>query len=132
MNRTLLALALAFISLPTSAFAADFEYKCFSYYWNGKDNQKGTMDLVVGSNSAMANIVEESWDDDDIGGARDTKYKSRGRIEYVKFGSILIVEKVLLTGGKALDDGRLGGFVRVEGQAEGGFYQYKFVCKRSQ
>lgn len=118
-----------FISLLSlSAAAANFNYNCFSYYWNGSDNDKGTMLLTLNSESATANILEESWDD--LGGLLNQKYKSRGAIKYVKFGNELIVEEALLSGGKVLRDGSLGGFVRVEGEAEGGFFQYKFICKR--
>lgn len=113
----------------SSAEAASYNYKCFSYYWNGYEGEKGTMKLSLNSKSARADILEESWDDD-LGGSIDTKYRSRGSVKYVKFGANLIVEEALLEGGKELRDGSLGGFARVEGQAEGGFFQYKFICKR--
>ena len=117
---------LALISF--NVFAHD--YKCFSYYWNGYENEKGTMLLSVDQNFADADIVEESWDKK-IGGALNPKYKSEGKIKFIKYGHDLILEDVLINGGKILNDGSLGGIARVEGQGEGGFYQYKFICKRS-
>ncbi|MCM2323018.1 MAG: hypothetical protein NDJ90_07125 [Oligoflexia bacterium] len=125
-----LVVALLSLSTASSAFAGGIDYRCFSYYWNGDRHEKGTMDLSVAADSATANIVEELWDDGTLGGKIDSSYRPRGSVKYVKFGSNLIVEAALLSGGKKLRDGSLGGFVRVEGQAEGGFYQYKFVCRR--
>jgi hypothetical protein len=122
-------LTLLFTSfLSLSSFAETFNYKCFSYYWNGRDDEKGTLLLKVNSKNAEADIVEESWDES-IGGERNLNYKSRGAIRWAKFGYNLILEEVLLEGGKELKDGQWGGLARVEGQAEGGFYQYKFICK---
>lgn len=128
MSHLLAASLCALISLNIFAHETTYNYKCFSYYWNGDDQQKGTMNLSVSEQSASANIVEELWDEN-LGGALNPNYRSRGSIEYAKFGQELIVEKVLIKGGKKLRDGSMGGFARVEGVAEGGFYQYKFVCK---
>lgn len=127
----LLGLLTAFsLLLGTVSSYADtkYEYKCFSYYWNGDDHEKGTMLLEVTSKKATADILEVQWDEN-LGGDRDPDYNSRGAVKFVKFGYNLIVEKALLSGGKELRDGSLGGFARVEGEAEGGFYQYKFICK---
>lgn len=118
---------LAFGSM--SAFAKTHTYKCYSYYWNGDEQSHGTMTLEVNNKTAKADIAEESWDDN-LGGNLNSTYRSRGAIKYVKFGSELIVQESLLTGGTKLDDQSYGGFARVEGEAEGGFYQYKFICKR--
>ena len=113
--------------VSTSAFARSYEYDCYSYYWNGYEGEKGTMSLSVNARTAAADINEESWDD--LGGKIDSSYRSRGNVPYVKYGNELIVEKSLLTGGRRLRDGNWGGFARVEGEAEGGFFQYKFICK---
>jgi|GEM_PF-4427232 len=126
-NLSLFLLALVAVN-SNSVFAESLEYKCFSYYWNGHDGDKGTMNLTVNAQEAHGDILEESWDEE-IGGKLNPAYKSRGAVKYVKFGYNLILEKVLLSGGKELRDGEMGGFARVEGQAEGGFYQYKFICK---
>lgn len=122
-------LAVATLLLSTSAFAQRYEYKCFSYYWNGYDGLKGTMSLIVDGNTASADIDEEAWDQN-LGGLLNPRYKSKGSIKFLKFGSQLILEEALVSGGKTLKDGKLGGIARVEGEAEGGFYQYKFICKR--
>ena len=130
MKIIILSALLLIFSLPLAAGATEFNYSCYCYHWNGYYYEKGTMDLTLNSNFAKANIIEVSWDDDSLGGSIDTKYRSRGSVKYVKFGKNLIVEESMLTGGKKLKDGNMGGFVRVEGRAEGGFYQYKFVCRR--
>jgi hypothetical protein len=127
MKKFIFALVVTF-NFPFFVFAANYNYKCFSYFWNGYEHESGTMDLTVNTKSATANSPEGGWGE--MGGKRNTKYKPRGAVEYVKFGNSLIVEKVLLTGGKELKDGSMGGIARFEGQAEGGFYQYKFICKR--
>lgn len=108
------------------AQARSFNYECKSFFWNGH-NDSGTMELSVNARKASADIREESWDES-LGGNINPNYRSRGETPYVKFGDSLIVEKALLTGGKRLRDGSWGGVARVEGQAEGGFYQYKFIC----
>lgn len=110
------------------AQARSYDYECFSFYWNGYDGMSGIMDLSVNAKKATADIREVSWDDGDLGGNLDPSYRSRGEIPYLRFGG-LILEKSLTTGGRRLRDGRWGGFARVEGEAEGGFYQYKFICK---
>ncbi len=120
-------IVLAFI-VSTSAFARSYDYDCYSYYYNGDTSSSGTMTLSVNPRTAKADIVEEEWDNN-LGGKLNTNYQSRGNIPFVKFGNELIVEKSLLTGGRRLKDGNWGGFARVEGQAEGGFFQYKFICK---
>lgn len=114
--------------VSSSAFARSYDYDCFSFYWNGYEGESGTMSLSVNARSATADIHEESWDEN-LGGKLDSSYRSRGDTPFVKFGGELIVEKSLLTGGRRLRDGNWGGIGRVEGQAEGGFYQYKFICK---
>lgn len=118
----------ATLLIGTSAFANTYEYKCYSFYWNG-ENQEGTMSLVVDGDTAKADIDEESWDKD-LGGKLNPKYKSRGSLKFLKFGYELLLESALVKGGKTLRDGSLGGIARVEGEAEGGFFQYKFICKR--
>jgi len=84
------------------------------------------MSLSVSPTKAKADIHEQSWED--IDSPRDLDYRSRGQMAYARFGE-LIVEETMLTGGKVMRDGGMGGFARVEGEAEGGFFQYKFVCK---
>lgn len=122
-------MAIVTLLIGTTTFANTYEYKCFSYYWNGYKGAKGTMSLTVGGDTASADIAEESWDKN-LGGNFNPNYKSKGSIKFVKFGSELILEESLVNGGKTLRDGTLGGIARVEGQAEGGFFQYKFICKR--
>ena len=125
---------IVFISLFSiqsfSSPARTWTYKCYSYYWNGY-NEKGTLLLSVSHQSATAKIEQdkEIWHNG-IGGLRNLNYRSRGSIEMYKYGNNLIVEKSLTVGGRQLNDGTMGGFVRWEGQAEGGFYQYKFICKK--
>ncbi len=126
MKCFLIALAASLIS-PT-AFAS-YEYKCFGYYWNGDEHESGTMTLLVDEDHATGDVHAKNWNER-FGGNRDENYKSRGSIKYLKFGHELILEEVLIGGGKILRDGTLGGFARAEGEAEGGFYQYKFICKR--
>jgi hypothetical protein len=109
------------------AQARSFDYGCYSFFANGSNDQQ-TMDLSVNARKATADIHEASWDNN-LGGNLDSSYHSRGNVPFVKFGNELIVEKALLTGGKRLRDGSWGGVARVEGQAEGGFFQYKFICK---
>lgn len=130
MRKKFFSAALLFQLSVSSAFATNMDYRCFSYFWNGDEREKGTLELSIAQSSAQANIVEEMWDDGILGGKIDQKYRSRGPVKYVRFGRYLIVEESMLTGGKRLRDGSMGGFVRVEGEAEGGFYQYKFVCRR--
>lgn len=125
MKTFLMALLVATTSLPLTALAANFKYKCFSY-----DGEKQIMVLALNAQKATADILGESWDEDNLGGRINPNYRPRGPASYVKYGYNLVVEKVLLTGGKQLRDGSIGGFARVEGEAEGGFYQYKFVCRR--
>lgn len=112
------------IVLSFSAQASTYKYKCFSY----GDSEKVTMDLSIDSQTATADILEMLWDQD-IGGPLDENYKPRGNVKYLRYGHSLIVAPELVTGGKELRDGDLGGFARVEGEAEGGYYQYKFICK---
>lgn len=72
-------------------------------------------------------VITPSFDTVDL----NIKYRSRGPIKYLKYGkysNAVIVEESLVTGGRLLDDGRKGGFARIEGEAEGGFFQYKFIC----
>jgi hypothetical protein len=107
---------------------AKYNYSCWSFYWNGDDQQRGTMTLTVSGNSAKADIIEENWDN--LGGNIDRKYRPRGKMKFLKFGHNLILEESLVSGGHKLRDGSLGGIARVEGEGEGGFYQYKFICKR--
>lgn len=122
--KSLLVLALL---MSASAFGRAYDYDCYSFYWNGSDSGKGTMELSVNARKATADIHSESWDN--LGGLIDSSYRSRGERTFVKYGSELIVEKSLLTGGRRLRDGSWGGIARVEGEAEGGFFQYKFYCK---
>ena len=122
-------MAIAALLIGTSAFANSYEYKCYSFYWNGYDHEKGTMSLTVDGNTATADINEEYWDEN-LGGKLNPKYKSKGPLKFLKFGSELLLEEALIDGGKTLRDGSLGGIARVEGQAEGGFFQYKLICKR--
>lgn len=114
--------------MSTAAQASSYEYDCFSFYWNGSESEKGTMDLSVNARKASADIHYETWDNN-LGGLLNQSYRSRSERTFVKFGNELIVEKSLLTGGRRLRDGNWGGIARLEGQAEGGFYQYKFICK---
>lgn len=109
------------------AEASSFGYECQSFYWNGLEGS-GTMDLAVNARRATADIREEMWDTN-LGGKINANYRSRGKRPFVKYGNQLIVEKSLLTGGRRMRDGNWGGIARVEGQAEGGFYQYKFTCR---
>lgn len=129
-NMKNIIITLAMTLAASTSLANTYSYNCFSYYWNGYEHQKGTMTLIVSDRAAAADIVEESWEDGDLGGATNPKYKSKGAIKFVKFGDNLILEEALVSGGKQLNDGSLGGIARAEGEAEGGFYQYKFVCKR--
>lgn len=122
--KRLLVLAL-FVSF--GAHARSYDYECSSFYWNGEEGTQGFMDLSVNPRKAKADIRDESWDNS-LGGSLNESYRSRGDRPYVKFGNELIVEKSLLTGGRRMRDGSWGGIARVEGQAEGGFYQYKFTC----
>ena len=115
--------------ITTAVFAKGYSYQCFSYYWNGYENIKGTMNVEINGKVAKADILEVSWDDN-LGGTLNPTYISLGAIKFVKFGYGLLLEEVLISGGKQLYDGSIGGIARVEGQAEGGFYQYKFICKR--
>jgi hypothetical protein len=119
--------AAALVSIP--AHAAGFNYKCYSYFMNGHD-EKATMDLKVGKTVARA-VIHENGMDEPVGGKIDPRYKSKGKVKYLRFGGGLIVQEALANGGERLKDGSLGGFVRFEGEAEGGFFQYKFVCKRA-
>jgi len=116
------------VLFTTSVFASEYSYKCFSYYWNG-ENEKGTMILEVNEKNANAHIFAKDWDEK-FSGNLDPKYNSQGAIKFAKFGYNVIVEQVLISGGKLLNDGSLGGLARVEGEAEGGFFQYKFICKK--
>lgn len=109
------------------AEARSFKYDCQSFYWNGYQGESGTMELAVNARKATADIREESWDEN-LGGNINLNYQSRGDKPFVKFGNNLIVEKSLLTGGRRMRDGNWGGIARVEGKAEGGFFQYKFNC----
>lgn len=113
----LLVLAL-FVSF--GAYARSYDYECQS-------NNDQVMDLSVNPRKATADIREESWDRN-LGGNINESYRPRGDRPYVKFGNELIVEKSLLTGGRRMRDGNWGGIARVEGQAEGGFFQFKFNC----
>ncbi len=122
MKRFLVLAAL----ISFGAEARSYTYECKSIYWNGY-NESGTMSLSVNARKATADIHEESWDEG-LGGNLNPNYRSRSERPYVKFGGDLIVEKSLLTGGRRMRDGNWGGVARVEGQAEGGFYQYKFLC----
>ena len=115
--------------ITTSVFAREYSYQCFSYYWNGYENIKGTMNVEVNDKVAKADILEVTWDEK-LGGILNPTYISLGAIKFVKFGHSLLLEEVLISGGKQLYDGSIGGIARVEGQAEGGLYQYKFICKR--
>jgi hypothetical protein len=117
-------LVLALLSF--GAEARSFNYECHSFYWNGYEDS-GTMELSVNARKATADIREESWDEN-LGGKFNPNYRSRSERPYVKFGDDLIVEKSLLSGGRRLKDGNWGGIARVEGEAEGGFFQYKFLC----
>lgn len=114
----LVAATLLFV---TSAMADLYEYKCYSF--------RGSMTLIVDGDQAFADINGETWDKD-IGGKQNLKYKSKGIIKFLKFGTNLLLEESLVDGGLELRDGTLGGIARVEGEAEGGFYQYKYICKR--
>jgi hypothetical protein len=135
--KMILSMIISVLMFAASGFSApeEYEYSCFSFYWNGDSNGRGTMSLTLTPKKASADIVEEQWDDEmGLGGDIDTKYRSRGNLEFVKYGDSLIVKKSMLTGGRSLrggSSGASGGIVRVEGEAEGGFFQYKFICKRN-
>ena len=123
-------LILATILFSTFAFARNYSYECTSYYWNGYEiDAPATMVLEVNGDRAFANIMDVSWDDN-LGGKLDAQYISYGVIKLIKFGETLLVEGSLLSGGKKLKDGGLGGIARVEGLWNGHLYQYKFICKR--
>jgi hypothetical protein len=128
MKQFIIILAIAITVTGSDVFAAVYDYECYSYYWNGR-NEKGTMSLRVSKTIASADIHQKSWDKD-LGGKINKNYKSKGSIKFLKYGYNLILEEALVEGGKALKDGSLGGIARVEGEAEGGFFQYKFICKR--
>lgn len=128
MKNTILVIAA--VLMGTSAFAETYKYNCFSFYWNGHQNEKGTMSLVVNGDTAKASIPGEEWAKS-LGGKININYRSKGEIKFLNYGYGLILEEPLVTGGKRLRDQTLGGIARVEGRAEGGFYQYKFICKRS-
>lgn len=127
MKTMFFVLVLSFVSAP--AMAKTYKYRCYSYDWNGDSTERGEMSLTVSKTKATADIKSVSWDQG-LGGPLDRSYKSRGPVRYLKFGDELILEEVLVDGGKTLREGDLGGFARVEGEAEGGFYQYKFICRR--
>ncbi len=110
------------------AQASSFKYDCFSYYWNDQEDESHKMELVVYKKSAKGTFHAQNLSLQ-VGGALNENYRSRGDITYVKYGTELVTEKSLMTGGRRLRDGNWGGFVRVEGRAEGEFYQYKFICK---
>jgi hypothetical protein len=130
MKQGLVFTLVLFNLFKMTAFSDNFRYDCFSYYWNGYEGESSRkMSLTVTNKTqATADILEETWDKN-LGGNLDVNYRSRGKIKYLKFGYELLLEDALLVGGKKLRDGTLGGFARVEGTAEGGFYQYKFICK---
>ncbi len=121
----LIALLVLLAVCSTPAHAQTFKFKCFRL-----GGERGLMNLVVNSRSAKADIVGESWDDGFLGGAINPNYRPRGSASYVKYGTNLILEKALVAGGVELRDGSIGGFARAEGEAEGGFFQYKYICKR--
>lgn len=124
MKSLILSIFALIVSSSAYAHFETFHYTCFSY-----DNDESyVMTLAADLAEAKASIEGQQWAED-LGGVRDQNYRSRGSIPYAKFGRELILERVLLDGGKPLNDGQMGGFARVEGEAEGGFYQYKFVCK---
>lgn len=125
-----LGLAVFTLFISQLGFAKTHNYQCFSYYWNGYDHEKGTMQLSVSLEKAEGKVQQQ--DDgftDEVGGPRNLRYRSRGSMEMYKYGN-LIVEKTLTAGGRPLRDGSYGGLARWEGQAEGGFFQYKFICKK--
>ncbi len=97
MKISFLFVVLMQLASTISAQAENYSYSCFSYYWNGHDGQRGTMQLSVNPESAQADILEESWDKG-LGGMINANYRSRGPVKYVKFGSELILEEVLLIG----------------------------------
>ncbi len=105
-------------------------YKCYSYQVNGQKNTDEIMLISVSESFSQGNILNESWDDHFIGGELNANYKSKGPIKYKKYGQNLVIEESLLNGGRQLNDGIFGGFARAEGEAEGGFFQYKFICKK--
>lgn len=105
-------------------------YQCTSTMINGQRNTTQTMFLSVSETAATADILNELWDNNLIGGERNTRYKPRSSARYIKFGRNLVVEESLAYGGRPLNDGSFGGWARVEGEFEGGFSQYKFICKK--
>jgi len=121
---------LAAAGISAHAEAKVFNYKCFSYFWNGETGEKGTLDLAVSPHAAQATLKNQDGEAiDKSNGPRNTNYRSRGSVRYAKFGYRIIAEESLITGGRRLDNGQLGGLARYEGEAEGGFFQYKFICK---
>jgi len=127
MKKTILTLIAILFS--ASVFAKDYSYECSSYYWNGFDGENATMILKVSGDTAYANIMEVSWDDN-LGGQLDAQYISYGVVKFVKFGADLYLDGSLLNGGRKLKDGSMGGIAKVEGLWKGHMYQYKFVCSR--
>ncbi|RYF40118.1 MAG: hypothetical protein EOO38_22345 [Cytophagaceae bacterium] len=71
-----------FFVAPLSAIAQNHDYKCFSYSWNGGQNEKGTMLLSVNAESATADILEELWDTN-LGGPINKTYKSRSKLKHM-------------------------------------------------
>lgn len=108
-----------------------YNYRCFSYLVDGEKNTNETMSLSVSKQTARGNILNETWDDNLIGGDLDPHYKPRttGSIKFLKYGT-LIIEESLAEGGRRLNDGSLGGLARFEAVIEGSFTQFKFVCQR--
>jgi hypothetical protein len=131
MGKIFLFVVSGLLTLSAQANTQSYKYTCYSYFWNGYADEKGTLDLTVDDEvTAQANLNNEDGDlIEQVGGSRNRNYRSRGAIKYAKFEGGLVIEESLLSGGRTLKDGSMGGFARVEGEAEGGFYQYKFVCK---
>lgn len=46
----------ALLLSASPAFAVAYEYKCFSFYWNGYAHERGTMELVVDSKKGSAKV----------------------------------------------------------------------------
>lgn len=125
MKNLLMIVMVTLVGVEASAQTQN--YTCYSYESENND-QKYEMSLTIDGDQAKADIKGEMWDD--IGGTLSTKYKSKGAIKFVKFGYDLVVEEALLSGGRELNNGSLGGFARAEGEVEGGFYQIKFICTK--
>ncbi len=106
-----------------------YKYDCISYLVNGSKNSTAKMILNVEQDYASADILNELWDNNFIGGQLNNSYRSKSKNMNLKYGRNLIIEDSLVSGGRQLENGDFGGFAKIEGEVEGGFFQYKFICK---